>query len=169
ELLGGRRGGLARAMADALGALVGNPLVVASAAGIAWSSAGWALPAPVATLFELLGASASPSALFAIGLFLAGRPLGADLAEVGWIAVLKLIWQPLVTWWLARRLGLDPFWTMSAVLLAALPTGALTFIIAQEYRVYAERASSAILVSTVASVVTLSLLLALYGPAFAPG
>ena len=63
---------------------------------------------------------------------------------------------------------MDPFWTMSAILLAALPTGALTFVVASQYGVYVQRASAVILISTVFSVITLSILLAIYGPRFAP-
>ena len=52
------------------------------------------------------------------------------------------------------------------LLLAALPTGALTFVVAQRYGVYVGRTSAAILVSTILSVLTLSVLLAAYAPAF---
>lgn len=162
-------GGIGRAAGDVASALARNPLVVSPVLGIAWSEAALPLPVPAVNLFELLGAAASPCALFAIGLFLASRPLAADLAEVGWISVLKLFWQPLVCWFLIVTLfPMEPFWAASAIILSALPTGALTFVIAQQYRVYVERTSAVILVSTVVSVVTLSALLASYGPSFAP-
>jgi malonate transporter len=80
------------------------------------------------------------------------------------------VWQPLITWGLAATIfPMDPFWTASAVILAALPTGALTFVVAQRYGVYVERTSAVILVSTVVSVLTLSLLLAVYAPQFPAG
>ncbi|HEY9348806.1 MAG TPA: AEC family transporter [Inquilinus sp.] len=50
-----------------------------------------------------------------------------------------------------------------------MPTGALTFVVAQRYGVYVERSSAVILVSTVVSVLTLSLLLAIYAPQFPAG
>ena len=46
----------------------------------------------------------------------------------------------------------------AAVILAALPTGALAFVLAQQYGVYIQRATSAILLSTLASIATLSCL-----------
>lgn len=169
ELFGGTGRGVLRALADVVLALVKNPLVVSPALGLLWSGVGLAVPTAAETLMDLLGAAASPCALFAIGLFMATQTLRSDLAEVGWITVVKLIWQPLVTWWLAVTFfPMDPFWTASAVILAALPTGALTFVVAQQYGVYVQRTSAVILVSTVASVVTLSILLAIYGPQFAP-
>jgi len=165
----GERGGIGRALADVGLALAKNPLVVTPVVGIAWSW--WQLPVPLPAdrLFGLLGAAASPCALFAIGLFLATQSLRSDLGEVGWITVLKLLWQPIVTWALAVWVfPMDPFWTMSAILLAALPTGALTFVVASQYGVYVQRASAVILISTVFSVITLSIMLAIYGPRFAP-
>lgn len=160
--------GLGKALKDVGRALVKNPLIVSTAIGIAWAALlpGVAVPRPIATFCELMGAAAGPCALFAIGLFLAGRSLKADLVEVGWISALKLLVQPALTWALTVTLfPMDPFWTGSAIILAALPTGALTFVVAQQYQIYVDRTSSAILVSTVLSVVTLSALLALYAPA----
>lgn len=162
-------GGLRRAIRDVARALGTNPLVMSSVAGMAWSEAGLPLPLPLVNLCQLTGAAASPCALFAIGLFMASRPLAADLAEVGWISAMKLFAQPLVCWLLIATLfPMEPFWAASALILAALPTGALTFVVAQQYGVYVERTSAVILVSTVVSVVTLSALLAIYGPLYAP-
>ena len=162
-------GGLGKALADVVRGVALNPLLIAPVAGLAWSAAGLGLPAPVATFCDLLGAAAGPSALFAIGLFLATRSLAALMGgrravEVAWLVALKLVGQPLATWWLARFLGLDPFWTASAVILAALPTGALVFVLASQYGVYVERASAVILASTVVSVVTLSAIMVALQP-----
>lgn len=157
--------GIARALADVGRALLVNPLIMATVAGMACSLLRLPVPEPVVNFGTLFGAAAGPCALFAIGLFLAGRKLAAPLGEVAWIVALKLLLQPLLTWWIAFRLvALDPFWATSAVILAALPTGALTFVVARQYRVHVERTSAVILVSTILSVVTLSALLVLYPP-----
>lgn len=168
ELVGtGEKKGLPTAVKDVALALVKNPLVISSAAGIAWSALGWPIWQPVVNFLQLIGAAASPAALFSIGLFMAGQKPAADLAEVGWITVVKLLWHPLLCWFLAITLfPMDPFWVASAVILAALPTGGLTFVIAQRYNIYVQRTSATILVSTVVSVVTLSLLLLVYGERF---
>ncbi|WP_207483202.1 AEC family transporter [Arenibaculum pallidiluteum] len=158
--------GIAKALRDVGSALLRNPLVMAPLVGMAVSMTDLPVPVPAVNLGNLLGAAAGPCALFAIGLFLAGRPLSADLAEIGWITALKLIWQPLLTWIVAfHMLTMEAHWARSAVILAALPTGALTFVIAQQYKTYVERTSAVILVSTVLSVLTLSGLLAVYAPA----
>lgn len=156
-----------KAARDTALALLKNPLVMAPVAGILWSWLDLPKPAPAVTLLSLLGDAASPAALVAIGLFLSTQKLGDELAEIAWITVMKLFWKPLVTWVLAAYVfGLDPFLTASAVILAALPTGALSFVVAQRYDVYVNRTSATILVSTIASVITLSIVLAVYAPRF---
>ena len=71
----------------------------------------------------------------------------------------KLAVQPLATWVIAVPvMGLPPFWAHSAVILAALPTGATVFVVAQRYGVYVQRSSALILISTVLSVASLSVL-----------
>ena len=57
-----------------------------------------------------------------------------------------------------------PLWTAVAVLSAALPAGANVFLLAQRYDVYVQRSATVVLVSTVASIATLSLLLTLAPP-----
>jgi malonate transporter len=163
-------GGVGKALANVGRAVAFNPLVVASVLGFVWSAVGLPLPKPVATFADLLGAAAGPAALFAIGLFLASQSLNALMGgrraiEVVWLLVLKLAVQPLVTWWIAVAVGLDPFWTASAVILSALPTGALIFVLAQQYGIYLQRASAVILASTVVSIVTLSAIMVLLQPA----
>jgi predicted permease len=161
--------GIGKALGNVGRAVALNPLVIGSVAGFLWNAVGLPLPTPIATFADLLGAAAGPAALFAIGLFLASQSLNALMGgrraiEVVWLLVLKLVVQPLVTWWLARLVGLDPFWTASAVILSALPTGALIFVLARQYGVYIERASAVILASTVVSVVTLSAIMVLLHP-----
>ncbi len=167
---GGQRRGLARALGDVVLALARNPLILGAVAGILWGQTGWALPTAFDTLFTLLGGMASPVALFGIGLFLAHQRLTAGLFEVSWVTVLKLVAHPVACWLLIAYLfPLDPFWAFACVLMAALPTGAIAFVIAQNYGVYTQRSSGVILVSTVVSVLTVSVLLALGQDVVAPG
>ncbi len=156
-----RGGGATIILRNVLFAVGRNPLVLSAGAGLFLSILKLPLPQPVATFCDIMGAAAGPCALFAIGLFMVGRPLRAGLGEVGWLVLLKLAVQPVIAWWLAFGLFAMPApWAASAVILAALPTGALVFVLAQQYDVYVQRSSAAILISTVASVVTLSLLFA---------
>ncbi len=161
------QGGAATAFGKVLKGLARSPLIVAPLSGLAFNLSGLPMPKPLSNFGELLGAAAGPAALFAIGLFLSTRSLGTlvggkKLVEVGWLVWVKLIVHPLATWWLAGIFGLDAFWTGSAVILASLPTAALCFVLAQQYRQFVERASATILISTVLSPLILSALMVLY-------
>ena len=75
------------------------------------------------------------------------------------MVLIKLVVHPLFTAWLALAVfDVDPRWATVAILMAALPTGANVFVVAQRYDVYVERISAATLISTVLAVLTLSLL-----------
>ena len=140
--------------------LVRNPLLVAPFLGIAFSALSLPVPKPIGNFLDLLAASAGPAALFALGLSLVGRSLRGNVQEVVWLTFLKLIVHPLVTYLMVRYVfTLPPTWARAAVLLAALPPGALVFVVAQQYDVYVQRASAAIIVSTVLSIATIAALL----------
>lgn len=142
-----------------------NPLIVATAAGLAWGLTPFALLAPIESFFNLLGNAAGPCALFALGATLVGRQISDKFAEVALITVCKLFVHPLATAILAFRvLDMDPFMASIAVIDAALPVAANVFVMAKAYGIYTARTSTAILVSTALSVVTVSALIVLLAP-----
>ncbi len=137
-----------------------NPIMMAPLAGLVWALTGWSLPVPVDTFSKILGAAAGPCALFAIGLFLYGKPIHEGVREVGAMVVLKLLIQPVIAYILLFHVfDIEPLYAQVGLLLAALPTGANSFVLAQQYGRFVQRASTAILISTVVAVVTLSVLL----------
>jgi predicted permease len=155
ELDLGRGAGPLRALGDAAMGVLRSPLVLSAAGGLGASALGLDVPVFIATFCDLLAAAVGPCALFAIGLFMVGRSPAAGALETGWIVPV----QPLVTWWLAFGvLDMDPVWAASSVILAALPTGALVFVLAQRYDIFVQRSTAAIMASTVFSVLTLSAL-----------
>ena len=162
ELDFGRGQGALRLIGRVALGVARSPLVASAVLGITLSALELTLPLPLATFCDILGAAAAPCALFAIGLFMVGRSFTAGAGEVAWLVGLKLLVQPLATWWLAYEVfEMAAVWAASAVVLAALPTGALVFVLAQQYGVYVQRSTAAIMVSTVLSVATLSVILPL--------
>ena len=149
-------------LASTLTPLVRNPIIVSIFAGLLFSAAGPdTLPAPISSFLDLLAAATGPCALFALGATLAGRSV-SGAAEVSYMTALKLFVHPAALWLAATLVfGVDPMWATAATLGAALPIAANVFIVARQYDTYVERTSSAILVSTSVSVVTVSILLAL--------
>jgi hypothetical protein len=109
-------------LGDAAKGVIKSPLVLSAAAGIAFSLLGWTPPVALGTFCDILGAAAPPSALFAIGLFMAGRSVTAGAAETSWLVFFKLLVQPAITALIAYGLlDMAPLWSASAITLAALP------------------------------------------------
>ncbi|MFK5597929.1 AEC family transporter [Methylobacterium sp. HMF5984] len=151
----GRRSDLALKVARSL---VRNPLLIAPALGALVPLSGAAVPLPAETFLKLLGGSAAPCALVALGLFLA-RPRVSDerpVAATALLVGLKLVAHPLLAYGLARAFGLPPLLLHTAVLMAALPTGTGPFMLAEFYRREAAVTSNVVLVSTIVSILTVS-------------
>ena len=147
-------------LCDTLMSFARNPLLMAALGGIAFSFAGFSIPKPAENYLDLLGAAAGPTALFAMGLSLFGQPLRADMHEVGWLVIAKLLIHPALVWLLAVYVfALDTGTMKAAVFLAALPSGALVYVVAQRFDILVARTSAAIVVSTAISVITVSTLL----------
>lgn len=141
-------------------ALARNPLLIAPLAGLAVALVGWPLPVAVDRFLTLLGAAATPCALVATGLMLVQTAGQFRLGVVARLVVLKLVVKPAIAWVIAFHLvTMPPGWAETAVIMAALPTGAGAFILARLYDREASVTSGTILVSTVLSFVTLSVLL----------
>ena len=141
--------------------LLKNPMIVAMALGLAWSATGLALPQPVNAFMTLLGAAATPGALFAIGASLAFNT-AERLAVAGWLTFAKLVLHPAATAVAAFFLfSVDPFAAGVLVAAAALPVAGNVYILAQHYNIAGARVSAAILISTALSVATLPVVIAL--------
>lgn len=141
--------------------LASNPMIVSTALGLAWGATGRSLWAPVAEFMTLLGAAATPCALFAIGASLAGRRPDRPLIAA-WLSFAKLVLHPMAVSLAALWLfPVDPYAAGVMIAAAALPVAGNVFILAQAYGVAPQRVSTAILVSTALSVLTVTAVIAL--------
>ena len=140
--------------------IVLHPFIIATAVGVAGAWFEYRPPLPVDRFLQYLAQAAAPCALFAMGVTLALRPLKRVPTELVPIAALKLIVHPLLCYVLLSLAGnFSEIWVFSAVLLAALPTATNVFVIAQQYGVWVQRASASILLTTLASVASVTTLL----------
>jgi malonate transporter len=133
-----------------------NPVVLAVIAAMIWNALHLPVPGVVLRTLELLGAAASPVALFCLGGSLYGLSAAAVWRETAAIMVVKLLLLPALVFSATRLLGLGPVDTAVAVTMAALPTGANAFILARRYATGADRSGSAVVITTAISVLTLS-------------
>lgn len=142
--------------------LARNPMIVSVVLGLAWGAAGWRLPVPANEFLTLLGAAATPCALFAIGASLAGRR--AERVGVAlWLGAAKLVLHPGAVAAAVWIFGVERYAGTVMIAAAALPVAGNVFILAQHYGVAPQRVSAAILISTAASVVTVTAVLAMMG------
>ncbi len=143
-----------------------NPLMIASAAGIAVALSRWRVPEPVLEPFVLLGGAAVPMTLLALGMSLRGsRPLqpGPDAPERLTAVVLKAVVHPLLAYLIGHFvLGLTGPALLAAVVTAALPTAQNIFLYAQRAGTGLTLARDAIFLSTIACVPALVLIAVLF-------
>lgn len=145
-------------------AVARNPVIIATVAGLTCSGLAIEVAEPVAKFCDLVGQAYIPCSLFAAGLFLAGAPKVKNSPEVIWLLAVKLLVHPAITYWIAVDwLNLSGMILTIVVLQAALPTGVPVFVLAQAYRVQMATANMAVVASTVCSLITLSIILFLFG------
>ncbi|MEP2943780.1 MAG: AEC family transporter [Hyphomicrobiales bacterium] len=131
-----------------------NPFIFAIFIGFFLSATGIGLPGPSERFVEFLAGAAGPAALFALGISLAKLRFEGDITSIFVISFLKLILHPLAVFFALTFLEVDGKSIAIGVVLASLPVAGNVFVIAQQYDVMVRRASSAILISTIAAIAT---------------
>jgi malonate transporter and related proteins len=142
--------------------LVRNPMIVSVVLGFTWSALEIPIPAPMNEFLGLLGAAATPGALFAIGASLANNR-AERLSVAGWLSAAKLVLHPAAVGFAALVLfSVHPFKAGVLIAAAALPVAGNVYILAQHFNIAVARVSAAILISTALSVATLPAVIALF-------
>ena len=140
--------------------IITHPFILATLAGMGVAWLNQPLPAALNQLLLSLSNAAAPCALFAMGVTAAIRPLKRIPAELCYLIPIKLVVHPLLVYVLVSNIpGVSTLWLHSAVLLAALPSATNVFVIAQQYNVWEERASSAVVLSTLCSIASVTVYL----------
>ena len=138
--------------------LIGNPMIVAMLAGLGWSALRLPLPAPATEFLSLLGGAATPGALFAIGASLALQPARLP-GTAATLSFAKLVLHPASVALAAWLLAVEPTAAGVMVAAAALPVAGNVYILAHHFRLAEEQVSTAILLSTAVSILTLPLVI----------
>jgi malonate transporter len=141
--------------------IVLNPMVISTLIGMLLSIFGLPMPGPVTTYLRIFADALTPCALFAIGLGLSLEGLRANLGRASLLSAVKLVIMPLIVYGLSMALGLDPLYTIAAVICAAVPTAKTVYILAGEYHCEEMMVASTVSLTTLASV--FSLVVWLYG------
>ncbi|MCX4625987.1 MULTISPECIES: AEC family transporter [unclassified Streptomyces] len=151
-------GGPGQRLVRAVGASLSTPLVLACNAGIVLNLLSVHVPKVVLDGAAFVGDSASPIALFALGLHLGG--LGLDIRGTGReelaLIAFKCLGFPLLAWAVCGLLfGVRGEWLTYLVLIAAMPTPQNLFVFAQRYDVGVDLSASLVIKSSVVSLLLL--------------
>lgn len=156
--------GLGASIASALRETSANPIILGIALGFVARLTGVPLWVGFDGLFELLGGAAVPAALFAMGGSLAGLPMAGSEGPASVLAVVKLGLHPLLVWIVAGPiLHLDGLWASVPVVLAAMPSAVNAYLFGARYEAATEVAAKSVLLTSVCSMVTIAVVLALVG------
>ncbi|MCX6551866.1 MAG: AEC family transporter, partial [Acidobacteria bacterium] len=142
------------------------PAVWGLLAAVVCIGTGLTLPIGISRPIELLGDAAIPGMLLVLGMqFEKGaRPEHPGLVATA--AALTLVGAPLLGVGIAHLLGLEGATRQAMIVQSGMPSAVITTIIALEFDVAPEFVTSVVVVTTLASPVTVSLLIALLKSGF---
>jgi malonate transporter and related proteins len=132
-----------------------NPMVTSTLIGMLCSLLDLRLPGPVKAYLDILADALTPCALFAIGLGLSIEGLRANIGRASVLSAIKLVIMPVIVYGLSVWLGLDPLYTVAAVICAAVPTAKTAYILAGGYHCEEMMVASTVSMTTLASVISL--------------
>jgi malonate transporter and related proteins len=151
------RAGFGATAMEAVRRIALNPLMIATALGVASAALRFEPPVALDRLMAFLQAAAAPCALFVLGVTVALRPFERVPWDVPGLVAIKLLLHPAVMLAMLVTFGpFDPDWVATAVLMAALPPALNVFVLARQYEAWIAPASGSVLLGTMVSVATLT-------------
>jgi predicted permease len=146
-----------------LSSVLGNPLILATAGGIAFSLSGLKLPALLDHTLELLARASLPLGLMAVGAGMRLTGLSHARGHLWYGVTVKLLVLPAIAWGLALLFGLTGLWFQTAILLAALPHSTVAYVLAVRMGGDGQVTAAQVTATTLLSMLTLPFWLGLAG------
>jgi hypothetical protein len=140
-----------------------NPLIIATAGGIAISLAGISLPAMFNSTLGLLSQASLPMGLIAVGAGLRVQGMHSHPGTLWYGVTVKLLVLPAIAWGLATAFGLSGIYFHIPVLMAALPVSTVSYVLAKRMGGDGDTIAAQVMLSTLLSALTLPLWLLLMG------
>ena len=147
-------------IAVAIGRSFRKPVVLAPSIGVILSLGGIPLASVIVQSLQLIGQAAGGAALFVTGVILSARRILFSRNVISG-AFLKNVVHPLIGYALILVLPMSPETARAAVLLLALPSGFFGVLFGLRYGKDSQEAGSTLIVSSLASIVTLAIALLL--------
>lgn len=142
-----------------LPALIGHPLILACAIGLAINGTGLGMPPVIGPLLQILGAASLPLGLLAVGAGLEPKMLRSCGAGVLAAGGLKLLVLPALSLAIALLFGAGGREAAVAALYGALPVSASAYVMARQMGGDAPFLAAAITATTLAAAITLPVIL----------
>ena len=152
-----------------LGEVIHNPMIVAAVLGACVGFSGLPLPKAILNITQMLGSTASPCALFGMGMVLSAQLSGSygagDNAEsfskknLALICAAKLLLQPLFTCLVLIVAGCSPIAVAVGTFTAGMPTGTMVYILGERYHACPTESSMTVIATTILSLVSLPLVM----------
>ena len=133
-----------------------HPVPLPIICGLLFAQTGWVLPQVVHLPLQLLGNAFGPLALVLVGVSLAGLSLRGHWRPALGLALSKNLLLPILVGASAWALGIEGLALVVLVVAAGLPIGANVFLFAQRYQVVQDLTTTAMGVSTMLALLTLS-------------
>jgi predicted permease len=144
-----------------------NPLIIGILLGLAWRISGAPLPNLATRLVDALADTAGPVALFAMGLSLRRFGISGNVRPALALSVLKLFLMPALALAFVWLLDLPPLTAKVAVVVAALPSGINSYLIAVQFNTGQALATNQMTIATACAAVStafwLAVVLHVYG------
>ncbi|MCF6808599.1 AEC family transporter [Thiotrichales bacterium 19S9-12] len=141
--------------------LTTNPIIVSSILGFVLGSTNVELDHHITDIFEFLGKTSAPIALFALGIScsynLSNMKEFKDGFLISLLVVIKLILFPVIALVIGYGFGLSHELLLALVLLCASPTATHNYIIANQYGVEARVQTFVVVLTTIFSFITINL------------
>ncbi|MEO6395988.1 MAG: AEC family transporter [Devosia sp.] len=148
---------LHQALAAALLRVVQNPLLWGVGLGLLANRLGVVLPEPGTAFLGMMSAAVLPAALFGLGGALNEYRLSENWAQASAMAVFKLLIHPIIAYVLMIHVLHVPMEIARyGILLAAMPSGINAYVFATYYDRAVNVATNTVLITTLASIVTIT-------------
>jgi len=139
------------------------PYIYAIGLALIVRAIGIELPPMIVRSIALVGELWIPLMLILLGVELSGIRVGHVLKEAGVLTVSKLLIPPLLAWGVTWLLGVGGMMQSVLILQASTPTAVNGLLVARQFDTRPDLVASTLLLSTLGSILTIALLLGLFG------
>lgn len=139
-----------------------NPIAIGIVAGSVWRFTGVQIYTPVGQVIDLIGRTAGPLALLALGMSFVKYSIRGNWQPAIFLGLFSVAVMPAFVLFMGTQVfHLQPLWLKVAVLGAACPTGVNAYLFAVHFKVAEGLSSSAIVISALMSIISIPIWLSI--------